>query len=52
MNIDYGSKDRDPVTNVWFYKKGQEDRPIRIDRAQVNFTLIIQMYKTISENAI
>ncbi|XP_060569667.1 deoxynucleoside triphosphate triphosphohydrolase SAMHD1-like isoform X1 [Ruditapes philippinarum] len=39
VNLDYGSKDKDPVTNVWFFKKGQEDIPIRIDKDQVSFVL-------------
>ncbi|XP_053398678.1 deoxynucleoside triphosphate triphosphohydrolase SAMHD1-like [Mercenaria mercenaria] len=39
VNLDYGFKDNDPVTKVWFFKKGQEDTPIRIDKEQVSFVL-------------
>ncbi|XP_053398677.1 deoxynucleoside triphosphate triphosphohydrolase SAMHD1-like [Mercenaria mercenaria] len=39
VNLDYGSKDKDPVTKVWFFKKGQEDTAIRINKEQVSFVL-------------
>ncbi|XP_060603831.1 deoxynucleoside triphosphate triphosphohydrolase SAMHD1-like [Ruditapes philippinarum] len=39
VNLDYGSKEKDPIMNVWFFKKGQEQKAIRINKDQVSFIL-------------
>ncbi|XP_053391575.1 deoxynucleoside triphosphate triphosphohydrolase SAMHD1-like [Mercenaria mercenaria] len=39
VSFDYGSKEKDPVAKVWFFKKGQEDEAIRINKERVSFVL-------------